>query len=676
MDTPKQQRNRKINTCMECRRLKRKCSRTYPCNHCQQTSRDCVFPPIYPFTPTARSSHSQSPAATASTAGSTASSNHAPLPPVQDSTSAWPDMCLRMGRMSFTERIGGLHRAKALEEMEKILAEAYSRDLDLQPNPEVDQFSGTVAAWFKPHDLLPLGRLFSPPTKASSKDLITLSHEHQRLLIDRFFLAVYPVCPLVTEEDLYDTRPLVVPLRLAVFYAAAASLPLLDSQRLFGSPKLTLVRRLHDAATEALLQADSINCNEVIIFQALLVYLTPQFLGEISRSHSVYISAVIRHFQLAGLDKPAERDPETKRNLKLHLWHHLLFLNIRATEAVGPSGSLLDDTTAELPVMRSPDDIVSIVRYECYRLHRWVFRERDRVAAGNLAVERLAEEGEKRIHDIRTRCLDHLDHRVPLQKYAHLVGTLMLARAKSMISQGALARKPQEVEGWDGNKTVRDMRGEAIGPELDIVEIGILLDTDPDLAPWSWYASAYHQYHSVMIPLIQICQNPDIHNAERFLAAMDHVFGPLSPLSSIQRRATTLLRAISDNMVSFLAMTRSNTPIPSLSDRLELREEDSYGADMMEFGITPEWETLTVAPRAPQYEQLSFDPLLEVLLSGPDGRDSWLYDENAVSQPPFHENGMSQPLYHENSMSETPYGENAISQPPYDEIAVSQPPQA
>lgn len=166
-----------------------------------------------------------------------------------------------------------------------------------------------------------------------------------------------------------------------------------------------------------------------------------------------------------------------------------------------------------------------------------------------------------------------------------------------------------------------------IGPEIDIVEVGILLDTDPDLAPWAWYAGAYHQYHSVLIPLVQICQNPELPNAERFLAAMDHVFGPMGPLSSVQGRAATLVGAISDNLASFLAMTRVRAP-----ERLQGAQEgvggvDDGAVDLLGFGVGAGWEALAVLPRGQgdeAYDPLSFDPLLlESLLSGSDAHGGW-----------------------------------------------------
>ena len=49
---------------------------------------------------------------------------------------------------------------------------------------------------------------------------------------------------------------------------------MLDTQRLFGSPRPTLVCQLNEAIAEALRQADFINCNELTIFQALVICLT------------------------------------------------------------------------------------------------------------------------------------------------------------------------------------------------------------------------------------------------------------------------------------------------------------------------------------------------------------------------------------------------------------------
>ena len=78
------------------------------------------------------------------------------------------------------------------------------------------------------------------------------------------------------------------------------------------------------------------------------------------------------------------------------------------------------------------------------------------------------------------------------------------------------------------------------------------LETDPDLAPWAWYSGAYHQYHSMLFPLSQVCVNPCLPDAERIMAVADYVFGPASSFSNPQKRAVSIMRAVKDNLKSFL----------------------------------------------------------------------------------------------------------------------------
>ena len=87
----------------------------------------------------------------------------------------------------------------------------------------------------------------------------------------------------------------------------------------------------------------------------------------------------------------------------------------------------------------------------------------------------------------------------------------------------------------------------------------MILETDPDLAPWAWYAGAYHQYHSILFPLGQVCAEPDLPDTERIMAVTDFVFGPSLNLSNPQKRAVMIMQAIRDNLKSFLSMVQVNS---------------------------------------------------------------------------------------------------------------------
>jgi hypothetical protein len=128
MPREKRRRNRKINSCDECRRRKMKCSRTQPCHPCQIFSRKCVYASantIKPGAPSSSSSPADSSAldthgvdklsSPSSSSGYVSRLNfrkdaqHDGMGPLPSQRSA-TDMCLRIGKLSSTERIGGIPR--------------------------------------------------------------------------------------------------------------------------------------------------------------------------------------------------------------------------------------------------------------------------------------------------------------------------------------------------------------------------------------------------------------------------------------------------------------------------------------------------------------------------------------------------------------------------------------
>jgi hypothetical protein len=450
----KRSRNRKVKTCLECRRLKRKCTKTQPCTHCIKTARECVYP-----SPGFNSVGKGAKATLLSISGRSDSgsfvsgqddprSRDAPgvfIPRLLESSSGRSsDMCLLVGRLNITERIGGLRRSEIVPYLENLL----SKRPETVNGANFDQMSAPIMTWFKPHMPLPLGRLLAGVTSGMNEDIyIDLTEMQWDLLRERFFLAVHPICPLFTNEDLDESDGFSNAMRLATSYAAVVSMPIIDCKRLLGESKEVIVRKLKAATEDALCRIDIFNCFELRMFQAVIIYLTPQFLGEISRSQSVMIAAVCRHFQIAGYAQDVPHFHAAQQQLRRHLWHHILFLCIRATETVGPESTLVDDpqAQAQLPdtnFFSSPqhhsssiphEPALALIRYECYMVHRMIFRERENLKYGKItfpAAMRMVDNARDRI---RRTYMDSLDFRVPLQRYASAVGKILLARAEGMM---------------------------------------------------------------------------------------------------------------------------------------------------------------------------------------------------------------------------------------------------
>jgi hypothetical protein len=448
-------------------------------------------------------------------------------------------MCLRVGKLSITERIGGLLRTDLAHLFDVVLQRGNAAN-QLGEAPSLDDpFFTPILAWFKPHSSLPLHLLYrSTPLPAGTMiPPLHLTLAQQSTLVSQFFHAVYPLCPLVSRSDLlpylssrgaasiYDpismqsevnNTPMqvpVCPVTLAVFYAASTTLPFLTVQRLFpATTKEALTRKLRRAAEVALAAATPAHRLDLQLFQSLLIYLTPQMISEVSRPHAVYMGSLVRHFQIAGHDRDdppprslgqemmlEDEDDESRlqrrqqwrqwaqrQRLKRHLWQHLLFLSSRATEAVGPERSIVHDDDAGMPdqvlgdsagdeedspidshsdhmlgdeydadsnysgsngqghgsTVSEPYDgrrwekeaqVVSVVRYHCYALHRMVFRERERLRRGEVSIYALLDDIARRSAEIRFRYMSQLDESIPVHKYARIVGHLLLARAENMV---------------------------------------------------------------------------------------------------------------------------------------------------------------------------------------------------------------------------------------------------
>ena len=178
--------------------------------------------------------------------------------------------------------------------------------------------------------------------------------------------------------------------------------------------------------------------------------------GEISRSCSVLVGALIRNAQIAGIDAENELEDGSllSGQFRRHLWCQLCFLDLRTAEARGPQPvvpALEPDTSLPFDVndnniaiaheqSRSynnawTDSTFSLIRYECYEIHRLIFRGRQDIKEGRVALDVVA----KRVNEGRSRVerlyLRKLDESVPIQRCAKLVGEILIARFDMMLFQ-------------------------------------------------------------------------------------------------------------------------------------------------------------------------------------------------------------------------------------------------
>lgn len=131
------------------------------------------------------------------------------------------------------------------------------------------------------------------------------------------------------------------------------------------------------------------------------------------------------------------------------MWHQILFLEIRTGEAQGP---LPSERTDELPIPLNVNDIgpfnvsdslncwtdstFSIIRYECYDIHRAIFRGRVAMDQNEMSIENLLDSIDARKLKVFSKYEAFLDDSVPVQRCARTVMKLLLARCDGMVLTG------------------------------------------------------------------------------------------------------------------------------------------------------------------------------------------------------------------------------------------------
>ena len=175
--------------------------------------------------------------------------------------------------------------------------------------------------------------------------------------------------------------------------------------------------------------------------------------GEISRSHTVYVGALIRLAINAGLNRDASSAGISPVEVQVRrlLWHQICFLDLLTAEAQGPQLIIhddhfdtnlplnVDDTALNWPgnesvsVLGWTDATFSLIRYECCMVIRLIKAQQRAIERGQtdlMTARALIEEQEIRIERTYLR---YLNENIPIQRCAKLVGRFFAASFDTML---------------------------------------------------------------------------------------------------------------------------------------------------------------------------------------------------------------------------------------------------
>ena len=264
-----------------------------------------------------------------------------------------------------------------------------------------------------------------------------------------------------------------------------------------------------------------------------------------------------------------------QRHVRSLLWYQICFLDFKTAEAQGPHPSIRsDDFDIALPLnvdddvfeFGSPswqqqptsvngwsDATLSLIRYECNEIHRFIFRGRIEMDRKHITLHDLRTRVEARKRQIQSKYLQYLDASVPIQRYAGLVATLLMARCDSMLLYRHLPQTSLQPRSEAENR----LRDVLLTAALTTLEIGATLDTLPSLSSWAWYSTTYQQYHAVLLLLTELYRTPDLPRKERMATIIDHIFGHCYGVG-VRERCSDLLWTVKENLEAFYVMKGFN----------------------------------------------------------------------------------------------------------------------
>ncbi|KAI1132101.1 hypothetical protein F5Y10DRAFT_17276 [Nemania abortiva] len=367
---PIRRRNRMINSCLECRKRKLKCSKTSPpCTNCAKTSRECLYiGPRLDEASQMRLAEIKEKQGTLerqlerdvakSTAFKSTLQQGILADEVEDDyddgrdLEATPlvaldltyeddadggaddmiDLGVQIGKMRITERIGGLSRPRISEEILAGLAQRPAGHPPPQPQgshaTQFDDISdgmsdGSLPDFLKPSSehIVPSSGFFfnqigEPPN--------ILQFMPYRAVADRlmaqYFRAVHPIAPCSHRPSMeaayatfweeitggYEPRPSTQAIVFATMFSGIISM---NEETVFhelGFPKANWVASLKMGTETALSKANFLRTTMVETMQAFIIYMIPICRAEVSRAHSVLVGAAVRMAECMGLHRDGE----------------------------------------------------------------------------------------------------------------------------------------------------------------------------------------------------------------------------------------------------------------------------------------------------------------------------------------------------------------------------------
>ena len=252
------------------------------------------------------------------------------------------------------------------------------------------------------------------------------------------------------------------------------------------------------------------------------------------------------------------------------VWHQICMLDIRTCEAHGPQPGIREgDFDTRFPLNLNDEDLAqspppdrdadhwtdmtcTLIRMECIEMHRHVWAERPRIEKKQASLTALISKIQDFRRNMEERYFPMMDLTKPVHRAARYMLIILTMRLHTMVLH--------RYHNSTSSKYPERLRQIIRGTGLDSVEAAMYYETEPQLAPFRWYAGALQQYQAAFLLLTDVAAYPNNSEAERVWNIVDYVFEP--PLHLTRRQKSILIvTEIRDRLEVYHAARKTRVPV-------------------------------------------------------------------------------------------------------------------
>ncbi|KAK7178689.1 fungal specific transcription factor domain-containing protein [Paraphaeosphaeria sporulosa] len=347
-------------------------------------------------------------------------------------------------------------------------------------------------------------------------------------------------------------------LLFAIYFGAVTSTSTDKCLQNWSENRSSLSRRYRFALEQALARANFLYGDEIVIPQALVIYLLLLRRSDDAKKIWTLTGLVVRIAQTLGLHRDASHFglATFETEMRRRLWWQIYILDARSSEDHGCDPAIIEaQFDAQMPLNVNDSDLhpgmidfpnertgftdmtFSLIRFELAKIYRRILcippesvRCAEPCSGASIAEkEKWITECQQQVED---KYLKDCDMSIPLCRVTATISRLIISKMW-LIMYHPCQRKD------GGASLAQETKDKLFDTSLESVEYSILLETEAQTMNWGWLCRTYVQWHAIAFLLSELCvrtKGEAVSRAWRALeATVDRWWVPLNDTSPYRK---------------------------------------------------------------------------------------------------------------------------------------------